>query len=398
MNRRSSDVPDEVLRAFETLLRRAPGRRERRAIADKLGDRSTVGSTLIALATSREYQQDLGQRLAASAPAGDEEFLEHVYLELVHREPDESGKTFFLEALRGGEPRASVAEKIAASDEHVSRVVRELYPLPNIRAAEPGRYQDVVTLDGLDSVACFVADTDEDFAWIEQAIHTFDYYDRPGIWGSAVDDDKRRVAEMIAGLAPTTVLDVGCANGAVIKCLVDLGIDAHGVELSESAVERALPEIRDRIHVGDIGALSLETRFDLISGLDIFEHVPPAKVRPIIDSLMTYLEPGGLIFANIPAFGHDEVFGTVFDIYLAAWSDSAASRRPFGHLHVDDMGFPLHGHITWATSDWWERQFLDAGLDRRTDLEGAAHAKYDDALRRDAPSRLAFYVFQSPGN
>ena len=138
--------------------------------------------------------------------------------------------------------------------------------------------------------------------------------------------------------------------------------------------------------MGDIATLDLDDRFDVIAGLDIFEHVPPAKVAPIVRGLRRHLTPGGLIFANIPAFGVDPVFGEVFDVYLEEWRPCARAGVPFGLLHTDDCGFPLHGHITWADTTWWQRQFTDNGFVRRPDLERAAHDRYGEAFRRETPS------------
>ncbi len=395
LRRRPRAVPDEISRACTALLGREMSRREEREAVEQLRSGSTVGAVLMQVAQSPEYVQGYAADLAGRGPADADAYVAFLYEEVFQRRCDDSGRAYFGDMLRGGEPRNAVAERLVGADEHINRIVRELYPLPDLRELAPERYRDVAMDDGSGKAVCFVVEREADFTWIEEQILSNDYYDRPGIWGSTVDDDKRRVASLLADLEPKRLLDVGCANGAVIHCLLERGIDAYGVELSASAVERALPDVRDRIHVGDIAALDLSDRFDVIAGLDIFEHVPPAKVSSIIEALRRHLTPGGLIFANIPAFGDDPIFGTVFETYLDDWRVCERESVPFTLLHTDEFGFPLHGHITWADTVWWQQQFTGNGFTRRPDLERAAHAKYGDDFRRETPARGAFYLFES---
>jgi hypothetical protein len=99
------------------------------------------------------------------------------------------------------------------------------------------------------------------------------------------------------------------------------------------------------------------------------------------------------VFCNIPAFGKDQVFGTVFPYYIDGWEADAAAERPFARLHVDALGYPLHGHLTWADARWWVQRFEAAGFTREPDIEHALHAKYDWYMGRMTPARLAYFVF-----
>jgi SAM-dependent methyltransferase len=275
----------------------------------------------------------------------------------------------------------------------VNRVVADAYPLPNIRSSNASRYVDVPKVDGKETVPCFVATTAEDFSWINGQIALHDYYDRPGIWGYTITAEKRVVADLLACFSPDRVLDLGCANGAIMKCLADLGIHAEGIDLSEAAVDSAFSEIRERIHVGNITEARGLGTFDLVSGLDIFEHVTPSDLVAVIDAVRDVIEENGFLFANIPAFGCDDVFGTVFETYLQQWSESARRGELFDLLHTDDFGFPLHGHLIWAPTDWWVRAFTTRGFTRQPSIERALHERYGEFFRAAAPSRGAFYVF-----
>jgi hypothetical protein len=102
---------------------------------------------------------------------------------------------------------------------------------------------------------------------------------------------------------------------------------------------------------------------------------------------------GGWFFCNIPAFGHDAIFGTVFPRYIADWEEDARSGRPFSTIHVDDRGYPIHGHLTWADASWWVTRFESVGLRRELEVERALHLKYDHYMERRSPARRAYFVF-----
>jgi len=109
------------------------------------------------------------------------------------------------------------------------------------------------------------------------------------------------------------------------------------------------------------------------------------------------LLPGGYVFANIPAFGEDPTFGNPFPLYLEAWEGERSAGGPFQTLPVDDGGYPLDGHLTWADTIWWGRQFMENGFVRELEIERALHRKLDDLLEARAPARKAFYVFSREG-
>ncbi len=85
----------------------------------------------------------------------------------------------------------------------------------------------------------------------------------------------------------------------------------------------------------------------------------------------------GWLFANIPAFGRDSVFDDVFPVYLDRWRTEQSGNGRFSFLPVDAAGWPLHGHLVWATAQWWQRSFGQAGFVRQMEVELALHEVYD---------------------
>jgi SAM-dependent methyltransferase len=269
--------------------------------------------------------------------------------------------------------------------------------LPDLRALRPERYVTREMLWTGEPVTAFRADEPADFDWLERMILAHGYYERDGIWTPDLNHDKQALAEIVAAFAPRRALELGCGSGPVLEYLRRTGVAAEGVEISRMAIARAPRGVRDRIHHGDLLALDLAGGFDVVVGLDVFEHLNPTRLDAYLARVHALLADGGHVFANIPAFGDDPVFGLVFPVYLRDWYEDLYHERPFRLVHVDDRGYPMNGHLVWADSRWWVARFERHGLRREPDVERAIHARYDQFFDRYAAARKAFYVFSRDG-
>jgi len=84
-------------------------------------------------------------------------------------------------------------------------------------------------------------------------------------------------------LNPKNCLDVGCGTGRLVKSLRKLGIDAHGVEISEAALEIADPAVKPYLKQGDIIKLPYkDDQFDLVLTFDVLEHLEKSKIKKAI--------------------------------------------------------------------------------------------------------------------
>jgi len=322
----------------------------------------------------------------------DDRFLEEVYRRLLGRGVDPTGRDHYLDYLRQGNSRLSLVLSIVQSEEYTNTLIRENTPTMSIREERPDQYALVKDIHGRDTLT-FQSRRPQDFDWLERKIIDNGYYEKPGVWSYLVTEDKRLHAELVSRFEPRRVLDLGCANGPVMKCLKDLGIDSEGVDVSRLALAKAFPEVRDKIRLGDILGMDFSGRFDFILGLDIYEHLNPNKLPAYVAKLAGLLEDGGFLFCNIPAIGRDSIFGEIFEVYLREWEDDLRQGRLFSVIHADEAGYPYNGHIIGAGSSWWTRQFEAAGLRREDGLERALHDRYDEALTRIHVARKSFFVF-----
>ena len=327
----------------------------------------------------------------------DATFIDRAFREILGRDADQGGLEFYLGVLRGGISRNAVFLDIMRSEEFRATLAPAApTSLPNLVSLRPERYRRTVDRSTGQSILVCEIESPADADWLEDAIITHGYYEKPGVWILDVDFDKRLVAEMLSSFAPRAGLELGCAAGAVLECLEDLGVEAEGIDISAMAVARASDRVRSRIHAGDILALDLPRKYDLLFGLDVFEHLNPNKLDAYLARLAAVTTEDALLFCNIPAFGEDPVFGTVFPFYVDGWREDAAAGKPFSRLHADDQGYPIHGHLVWADAAWWSARFARAGFTREVEIERAFHRKYDGYMKKRSPARRAFFVFGKP--
>jgi SAM-dependent methyltransferase len=105
------------------------------------------------------------------------------------------------------------------------------------------------------------------------------------------------------------VLDAGCGSGRTLQELVDYG-EVCGIELNTDAAELARGRALGDVQVGRLEELPWEDQtFDLITCLDVIEHVPDDTVA--LAELRRVCRPGGWLLVTVPAYQalwsrHDE--------------------------------------------------------------------------------------------
>jgi len=89
---------------------------------------------------------------------------------------------------------------------------------------------------------------------------------------------------IVRDLHPSSSLDAGCALGFLVEALRKRGVDAWGIDISEYAISEVDESVRDRCNVASLSE-PLPRRYDLITCIEVVEHVPPEETDRVIANL-----------------------------------------------------------------------------------------------------------------
>lgn len=120
---------------------------------------------------------------------------------------------------------------------------------------------------------------------------------------------------------PTSLVDVGCAEGVHVTWARAQGIDAMGIDLAAPEGDPAL------VRADLCQPVDLHRRFDWVLCWEVAEHLPATAATTLCDTLVRHLNPKGRL------------------IFTAA----GPGQRGPGHIHLVDRAF-------------WDQQFVDRGL------------------------------------
>src|ERR1700722_17723726 len=130
------------------------------------------------------------------------------------------------------------------------------------------------------------------------SVYNKDYYDHYGSTAGVPYDRDQPVWQkhfhtfaktLIERYKPRTTLDVGCAKGFLIEQLRDQGVEAFGVDVSPYAISQVREDIRPHCRVAN-GKEPLTGQYDLITCIEVAEHVPEAEARIMIEEMCRHAD------------------------------------------------------------------------------------------------------------
>ncbi len=97
---------------------------------------------------------------------------------------------------------------------------------------------------------------------------------------------KRRTEWIFKNIKPNSSLDIGTADGALVKNLLKKGIDSYGTDISKYQINRLKEEFPNRFSYGSVDNLPFNNNsFELVTAFHIMEHVMPSKVTRSIQEI-----------------------------------------------------------------------------------------------------------------
>lgn len=93
--------------------------------------------------------------------------------------------------------------------------------------------------------------------------------------------------------------EIGCMHGDFVERARRAGYDAHGLDLSETAVAWAAEHRPGLVRLGTLGAEQDDASLDVIAAFNVIEHMPDPG--DFLEHVHRVLRPGGILVAETPA-------------------------------------------------------------------------------------------------
>jgi 2-polyprenyl-3-methyl-5-hydroxy-6-metoxy-1,4-benzoquinol methylase len=158
-------------------------------------------------------------------------------------------------------------------------------------------------------------------------------------WGAEYLCCLQRVSGIIESLGAHSVLDGGCGDGRLFTLLPDSVTRRVGADPSPRAIAyaRAFSPAAEW-HAGPIDALA--ERFDVVTAIEVLEHIPDAIIPSFVQSLADRVAPGDHAVVTVPGVvlplnakhhRHDEALRSAM---WRAWWNGARMATPQTGRHV----------------------------------------------------------------
>ncbi len=211
-----------------------------------------------------------------------------------------------------------------------------------------------------------------------------------------------------------SVIDLGCGTGALTRRLADAlpGSDVLGIDASREMLQEAKQHAGPRLAFKRETIQSVDGRWDLVFSNAAIQWVPDHHA--LIPRLLTLLNPGGQLTAQLPSNHHHPAHRTIVEVAgeepfrtaLKGWV------RTFPVLGVDDYAVLLHEHggeeievfekvyphimrDADALVEWISGTALVPYFNRLSnDVKAAFLSEFRSRLRRRYPSGEILYPFR----
>ncbi|MBN1253034.1 MAG: class I SAM-dependent methyltransferase [Bacteroidales bacterium] len=124
-------------------------------------------------------------------------------------------------------------------------------------------------------------------------------------WGIEYYAYINKVKELILDIDYKNHLDIGCGDGKLISIISKLNKEKQhfGYDLSEPAIllAKALNFNRKNATFVNGDFAEAEFEFDLITLIEVLEHIPDAEIENFVENIYKKLKPGGKLIVSLPS-------------------------------------------------------------------------------------------------
>jgi 2-polyprenyl-3-methyl-5-hydroxy-6-metoxy-1,4-benzoquinol methylase len=98
------------------------------------------------------------------------------------------------------------------------------------------------------------------------------------------------------------VLDLGCGRGDLVRCLIEDGYAASGIDVSPEQVSLARSSGVGTVRLGDYRdeLRGRSGQLAAVTACDFLEHLTKPEALEAFDSVAQSLQPGGIFVARVP--------------------------------------------------------------------------------------------------
>lgn len=121
------------------------------------------------------------------------------------------------------------------------------------------------------------------------------------VWGYEYLCYILHVKEIIEGLSPATLLDVGCGDGRLIQTLSQSNKQENylGIDVSKKAIKFAKAFNDEHLFKCD-NVENIDQQFDMVTVIEVIEHIPDDAIQGFITSIFQKVKRSGRILISVP--------------------------------------------------------------------------------------------------
>ncbi|MBI1391157.1 MAG: methyltransferase domain-containing protein [Alphaproteobacteria bacterium] len=206
-----------------------------------------------------------------------------------------------------------------------------------------------------------------------------------------------RIMRLLADMPPGRAIEVGCATGALLSELADMGFSCTGLETSPAANRTALSLNGGKIRIAAAPDPAWQSSFDYLFAFEVIEHIED-DVRALAD-WAGWLKPGGLAVISAPAdpdrWNGSDVWAGHFRRYARSTLAAALDAAGFVVERIETYGFPLANMIESMRAGR-DRRYLEMTPAEIAESQAANSAR--SGVDRSIETRLFPYYARFPGS